>query len=43
MTLAMGNAAVGLINIVRQAQAQVVGVGIAIEKAFKREERRLKK
>lgn len=34
--LAMGNAAVGLINIVRQAQAQVVGVGIAIEKGFQK-------
>ena len=32
----MGNAAVGLINIVRQAQAQVVGVGIAIEKGFQK-------
>lgn len=32
--LANGNAALGLIKIVRQAEAQVVGVGIVIEKAF---------
>ena len=32
--LANGNAALGLINIARQAGAQVVGVGIVIEKAF---------
>ena len=32
--LANGNAALGLIKIVRQAEAEVVGVGIVIEKAF---------
>lgn len=32
--LANGNAALGLIKIVQQADAQVVGVGIVIEKAF---------
>jgi len=32
--LANGNAALGLIKIVRQAEASVVGVGIVIEKAF---------
>lgn len=32
--LANGNAAMGLIKIVQQAEAQVVGVGIVIEKAF---------
>jgi len=32
--LANGNAAMGLVKIVRQAGAQVVGVGIVIEKAF---------
>ncbi|HEY8890049.1 MAG TPA: xanthine phosphoribosyltransferase [Clostridium sp.] len=32
--LANGNAALGLIEIVRQAEASVVGVGIVIEKAF---------
>jgi len=32
--LANGNAALGLIEIVRQAGAHVVGVGIVIEKAF---------
>jgi xanthine phosphoribosyltransferase len=32
--LANGNAALGLIEIVRQAKAEVVGVGIVIEKAF---------
>lgn len=32
--LANGNAAVGLIKIVRQAEAEVVGVGIVIEKGF---------
>jgi xanthine phosphoribosyltransferase len=32
--LANGNAAKGLINIVRQAEAEPVGVGIVIEKAF---------
>ena len=32
--LANGNAALGLIKIVQQAEAEVVGVGIVIEKAF---------
>lgn len=32
--LAKGNAVLGLINLVKQAQAQCVGVGIAIEKGF---------
>jgi xanthine phosphoribosyltransferase len=32
--LANGNAAKGLINIVKQASAEAVGVGIVIEKAF---------
>lgn len=32
--LANGNAALGLIKIVRQADAEVIGVGIVIEKAF---------
>lgn len=32
--LANGNAAKGLIDIVRQGEAEVVGVGIAIEKSF---------
>ena len=32
--LANGNAALGLIRIARQAGAEVVGVGIVIEKAF---------
>jgi xanthine phosphoribosyltransferase len=32
--LANGNAACGLINIVRQATAEVAGLGIVIEKAF---------
>jgi xanthine phosphoribosyltransferase len=32
--LANGNAALGLIKIVRQAEAKVIGVGIVIEKAF---------
>jgi xanthine phosphoribosyltransferase len=32
--LANGNAAVGLVNIVKQGQATVGGVGIVIEKAF---------
>jgi xanthine phosphoribosyltransferase len=32
--LANGNAALGLIKIVNQAEAEVVGVGIVIEKAF---------
>lgn len=34
--LAMGSASVGLIDIVQQAHAQVVGVGIAIEKGFQK-------
>ncbi len=32
--LANGNAALGLIKIARQAEAEVIGVGIVIEKAF---------
>ena len=32
--LANGNAALGLVEIVEQARASVVGVGIVIEKAF---------
>lgn len=32
--LASGSAVTGLINIVRQSGAQVVGVGVAIEKSF---------
>lgn len=32
--LANGNASLGLVEIVRQAKAKVVGVGIVIEKAF---------
>ncbi len=34
--LANGNAALGLIEIARQAEAKVVGVGIVIEKAFQK-------
>lgn len=34
--LATGNAALGLIKIAQQAQAQVVGIGIAIEKGFQK-------
>jgi xanthine phosphoribosyltransferase len=32
--LANGNAAMGLVEIVRKAKAEIVGVGIVIEKAF---------
>lgn len=39
--LAEGNAIVGLVDIVSQAKAQVVGVGIAIEKSFQDGRRKL--
>lgn len=32
--LAKGNALIGLINLVKEAQAEIVGAGIVIEKAF---------
>lgn len=34
--LAYGNAALGIIDLVRQAGAQLVGVGVIIEKAFQK-------
>ncbi|WP_044748268.1 xanthine phosphoribosyltransferase [Bacillus alveayuensis] len=40
--LANGQAALGLIDIIQQAKAQVVGVGIVIEKAFQDGGRRLR-
>lgn len=41
--LANGNAALGLIKIVRQAEASVVGVGIVIEKAFQKGRKAIEK
>jgi xanthine phosphoribosyltransferase len=41
--LANGNAALGLIETVRQAEAYVVGVGIVIEKAFQNGRSRIEK
>ncbi|PRP83280.1 xanthine phosphoribosyltransferase [Planoprotostelium fungivorum] len=39
--LAAGNAALGLISVVRQANAEIVGVGIAVEKSFQTGRKRL--
>jgi len=41
--LANGNAALGLVQIVRQAKAEIVGVGIVIEKAFQEGRSRIEK
>ncbi|MBZ9688941.1 xanthine phosphoribosyltransferase [Clostridium estertheticum] len=41
--LANGNAAMGLVQIVRQAGAEIVGVGIVIEKAFQDGRSRIEK
>lgn len=41
--LANGNAAMGLVEIVRQAGAEIIGVGIVIEKAFQDGRSRIEK